>query len=72
MIRTKGPLVSSPQIQRPENLKLHVQGQKKIVIPTQEEGEEIHPSTVFLFYIYRNIYIYVEISFIYIYILAQW
>ena len=48
MIRTKGPLVSSPQIQKPENLKLRVQGQK-IVIPTREEGEEIHPSTVFLF-----------------------
>lgn len=49
MIRTKGPLVSSPQIQKPENVKLRVQGQKKIVIPTREEREEIHPSTVFLF-----------------------
>ena len=50
MIRTKWPLVSSLQIQRCENLELHVQGQKKIVIPTQDEGEEIRASTVFLFY----------------------
>ena len=51
LLRTKGPLVSSPQIQRPENQELHVQGQEKMVILAAEGREKFHPSTALLFYL---------------------